>query len=58
MADIYKRKCPSRSCRESQVGYYKSFDKSIDISDHTSTLANVRVSSRILETMLGCSVKI
>jgi len=53
---LNRRKCANKNCQTSEFGYYKTFDMLMNVSDHTGTLNNLRMSANTFEKLMECSV--
>ena len=52
------RICPNKNCKDSTLGYKKRLDFSIEISDKSTTLGNVKVSAKVFEKITQLTVRI
>ena len=56
--DKISKRCYNRACKSVNGQYKKVFDITVSVSDHTSALRNVRVSSKLFEKIFGYSVSV
>lgn len=54
--NFVSKKCPNQNCKTLNIGYTKLVNKSLNVSDHTSSLDGVRINAKLFETIIGMTV--
>lgn len=56
IVDIYDKECLNKNCNDKNYGYFKNVNALFKISDHTSTLPSVKMTTSLFEKIIGFTV--